>query len=110
MAQLAIKGHPTRGKEVIQLLEMLDGKNTFHRLGTEYGLICYLDDKNSICQMQINDYNPCSNYTIFTLEEFEKKCPYKVGDKVTLDKSPCIITEMYWDCDDVIYYVSGDEF
>lgn len=25
MSQLAIKGHPTRGKEVIQLLEMLGG-------------------------------------------------------------------------------------
>ena len=104
MVQLAIKGHPTRGKEVIQLLEMLGGKNTFHRVGTEYGLIYYLDDKNSICQMQINDYNPCSNYTIFTLEEFEEKFPYKIGDKViTQFNNVYKINEIMWDNKEIVY-------
>ena len=28
MAKLAIKGHPTRGKEVIEILEMFGGKNS----------------------------------------------------------------------------------
>lgn len=32
---LAIKGHPTRGKEVIEILEMLGGKNKFNFKGNE---------------------------------------------------------------------------
>lgn len=32
MANLAIKGHATRGKEVIEILEMLGGENGYHRL------------------------------------------------------------------------------
>lgn len=35
MAKLAIKGHATRGKEVIQLLEMLGGVNYFNLVGIE---------------------------------------------------------------------------
>ena len=46
----------------------------------------------------------------FTLEEFLEKFPYKVGDKVTLDKYPCVIIGMNWDCDDIIYYVKGMDF
>lgn len=33
MARLAIRGHETRGKEVIELLEMLGGKNDNHCCG-----------------------------------------------------------------------------
>jgi putative phosphoesterase len=47
---------------------------------------------------------------VLTLEEFIKKYPYKVGDKVTLDKCPCIITGMSWEYDDIIYYVQGIYF
>ena len=107
MAQLAIKGHATRGKEVIQLLEMLGGVNYYGLEGTTNNCPYYIYN-NKIHQW--NEDANVENVIVFTLEEFEKKFPYKVGDKVTLDKSPCIITEMYWDYDDVIYYVSGDDF
>ena len=37
--KLAIIGHPTRGKEVIELLEMVGGKNCYNLSGlfTDYG-------------------------------------------------------------------------
>lgn len=105
--KLAIQGHETRGKEVIQLLEMLGGVNIHNYVGTtnEY----YAIDNNKICTIYIS-VAKIDNCVTFTLEDFEEKFPYKVGDKVTLDKSPCIITGMSWYCDDVIYYVKGDGF
>lgn len=35
MAKLAIKGHPTRGKEIIEILEMLGGINKYNLQGNE---------------------------------------------------------------------------
>ena len=76
MAQLAIKGHPTRGKEVIQLLEML-GANRIGYKDTFVGFYYYIEC-GAICS---SDEYPTYS-TIFTLEEFLEKYPYKVGDEV----------------------------
>jgi len=96
MAQLAIKGHATRGSEVIALLEMLGGKNIYNLTGSKN--IWYI---LSNCTIEHSTY--LFEEKGFTLEEFLKEFPYKVGDKVTLDKIPCAIKGMYWDCDDVIH-------
>lgn len=80
MAKLAIKGHPTRGRDIIQLLEMLGGRNSNNCTGqyinriyfmNKYGYIESTDD------IKLQLY--CATYN---LEEFEEKFPYKVGDKV----------------------------
>lgn len=76
MANLAIKGHPTRGKEVIQLLEML-GANRLGYKDTFVGFYYYIEC-GAICS---SDEYPTYS-TIFTLEEFLEKYPYKVGDEV----------------------------
>ena len=76
MADLAIKGHPTRGKEVIQLLEML-GANRLGYKDTFVGFYYYIEC-GAICS---SDEYPTYS-TIFTLEEFLEKYPYKVGDEV----------------------------
>lgn len=112
MTKLAIKGHATRGQEVIQLLEMLGGNNNYSRYcgyNPNFNTIYYIDssDRNFI---KTKIPSNISDFSIFTLEDFEKKFPYKVGDKVILDKSPCIITEMSWYCDNVFYYVEGNDF
>ena len=103
MAQLAIQGHVTRGSEVIALLEMLGGKNIYNLTGTKE--IWYILSNGTIKHSAY-----LSDEKGFTLEEFLEKFPYKVGDKVTLDKFPCTIKGMSWDCDDVIYYVQGVDF
>lgn len=102
MAKLAIKGHKTRGKEVIALLEMLGGKNELHLIGCEMS-DCYHIIKGGVIN---NGYVYPEGFTIFTLEEFEKEFPYKVGDEVRLGVPDEVrITNMYWDpCSDQVIY------
>jgi hypothetical protein len=77
--KIAIQGHPTRGKEVIKILKSLGGKN---REGLEgyCKTFYYIDDKNVICDD--HEENFPSNYKLYTLEEFEKEFPFKIGDEV----------------------------
>ena len=82
MANLAIKGHATRGKEVIETLEMLGGKNSYDAKGDCINLLYILCD-DEIQYMHYTDAKT-SVMNIFTLEEFLEKFPYKVGDKVWL--------------------------
>ena len=94
MAKLAIKGHPTRGKEVIEILEMLGGNNEYHINITECSLLYTIREGDNA----IIGVYPNSNISqIFTLEEFLEKYPYKVGDKVS---SKCLknfkIEKMEW--------------
>ena len=78
--KIAIQGHPTRGKEVISVLKSLGGKNTEGLEGT-HETFYYIDDKNEIGDDHRNNFP--STYKLYTLEEFEKEFPFKVGDKVT---------------------------
>jgi hypothetical protein len=87
MAQLAIKGHPTRGKEVIEILEILGGKNYFHMDGFTKEYIYY------ICKEKDNRIYSAiysTNQIVFTIEEFLEKFPYKIGDKVIAYVDGCL--------------------
>lgn len=107
--KLAIQGHPTRGNEVIKLLEMLGGKNTAYH-GTDIKIIYTIDDKGIIRSLFFNDSVLMKmEYKIFTLEEFLKKYPFKVGDKVVYedDNDIVVISEIMWDdtVGDIFYNV-----
>ena len=83
MVKIAIQGHPIRGKEVIQILESLGGKNNSSFKGTE-DLWYYINPKEYIR----NDYQFVlinAGFKTYTLEEFEKEFPFKPGDTV-IDK------------------------
>ena len=114
--KLAIEHHLIRPNEVIELLEMMGGKNTDNADGCSflYYTLCTPKTNNPnndkvICgftnlKMQ-NDF-----FAIFTIEEFWEKYPYKVGDKVMIrgyDYLPSIIS-MKWE-DDTIKYLVSDE-
>ena len=90
--EIAIQGHPTRGKEVIQILKSLGGKLYSNIKGNNPEHILYIDycDRNIIRWSGIK----LPEYKIYTLEEFEKAFPFKIGDKVTIvgTKHPKIIT------------------
>ena len=100
MAQLAIFGHATRGKEVIEILEMLggynyynlSGKNGIDTIGYHIGSII----SNIVPIRWQNKYK----YISFTLETFLKKYPYKVGNKVITYAEGCLaqftIQDMRW--------------
>lgn len=92
MAKLAIKGHETRGTEVIALLEMLGGINVNNLYGDDtYDYYTITDNKEIDAVIFIyNDDETC----IFTLEAFLEKFPYKVGDKV-IDTKTDRVVEIY---------------
>lgn len=113
MADLAIKGHPTRGKEVIEILEMLGGKNVINHGGSGNRIFYYIDTTNIIC----NGYGSGKlvGMDSYTLEEFLEKYPYKVGDTVAcyvgiiLKKETHTIIRMRWDSDKcrILYYLDN---
>lgn len=99
MANLAIKGHATRSKEVIEILEMLSGNNSVYDLdGSDENAYYYIhhgyidaDHKDMIGE-------PHPEFKHYTLEEFLEKYPYKVGDKVKVKETgkDVIIEGMSW--------------
>ena len=110
MAQLAIKGHSTRGNEVIEILEMLGGINNYKINNTEENLLYCLREGDNVI---IATYPNSSITSVFTLEDFLEKFPYKVGDKVhhIIDNENQIITDLIWDGDeDEVLYKTTNNF
>ncbi|MBQ5839909.1 MAG: hypothetical protein IIW42_07825 [Bacteroidaceae bacterium] len=106
MATLAIKGHPTRGKEVIEILEMLGGKNRCSYFGESESYVFYIIDEIIDC----DEIRYLNDYIIYTLEGFLEKFPYKVGDRVRIAEyeSEVRIDNMKWDGNKVQYEVFTD--
>lgn len=99
--ELAIKGHPTRGKEIIELLEKLGGHvDDLLDNGTDgkYAYLIVKDENNVIDAFPIDKKDEFDfDAQIFTLKEFLEKYPFKVGDKV-IDcyGNPVTIKSMSW--------------
>ena len=98
---LGIKGHPTRGWEVIKLLEMMGGEAIAAKGYDEAAI--YVIPVNGIIDVRYTYEKRIDNYAIFTLEEFLEKYPFKVGDKVVYtkfgdncDEYPVTIESMKW--------------
>lgn len=107
MINLAIKGHSTRSEEVVQILEMLGGKNVYKYSGNDtrcaYTINCggIID---WVYSMQVDN--------VLTLEEFEQIYPYKIGDIVCLTEKPNeprIVSKMTFDDDLIVYTLEGIE-
>ena len=113
MAQLAIKGHPGRGKEVIEILEMMEGYNANNCSGKYCDRAYYINENGYIDQDFISHVERNTKFIIFSLEEFLEKFPYKVGDKVhhIIDNENQIITDLIWDGDeDEVLYKTTNNF
>ena len=102
--KLAIKGHPTRGEEVIALLEMMGGINDREYIGTN----TWKDEYYFLDNGYIRAYDWCDGIK-FTLEEFLWKYPFKVGDKAVYidDNDIVVISGIEWDdtVGDIFYNV-----
>lgn len=98
--KLAIWGHATRDKEVIELLEMMGGSNIHNLSGNDiFSYYIIKGFKNEIREELYIFGN--ENIYYFTLEEFLEKYPFKLNDKV-IDKAdgcPGVVCEMKWDVD-----------
>lgn len=78
--KIAIQGHSTRGKEVIQILENLGGKNKYELEGyssTQYYFINSLD--NIIYCHNLKFIN--KSYKTYILNQFKKEFPLKLEIK-----------------------------
>lgn len=114
MSKIAIKGHTTRGSEVIELLKMLGGVNWHGCAGNRLVSAYYISESGSI--LFDDTYNivfedGIKEFITFTLEEFLDKYPYKVDDKIRYNaKNGNIgdIISMVWDesINDIIYTVA----
>ena len=78
--KLAIRGHSTRGNEVIEILEMMGGKNS-RKLDGSANMYSYYIFNNTILSDRLSILED-DDFEIFTLQSFLEKYPYKVGDKV----------------------------
>jgi hypothetical protein len=86
----------------------LGGKNNYYYDGTFRGLIYTIGSTSELDVFNINSPSVKDGYIIFTIDEFLKKFPYKVGDKVmTDDGDKADIVGMVWDNDinDVFYEI-----
>lgn len=106
--RLAIRGHSTRGKEVIELLEMMGGKNS-RKLDGSANMYSYYISGNVILSDRLSILED-DDFEIFTLQSFLEKYPFKINDRVVdkADRCPGIIDKMEWDESkhDMKYYVS----
>jgi hypothetical protein len=103
--KLAIKGHPTRGNEVIELFKMMGGWECGY-CGCGTGFYYYISQFGNIeasCKPSKFD-----TYIVYTLEEFLEKFPYKVGDIVKIGKDEeGVIKQMRWVNNDIVYWVNS---
>lgn len=77
--KIAIQGHKSRGKEVIQILKNLGGINRMNHSGRYTNYFYYISgDDNTIAWTCIRP----QHLGVYTLEEFEKKFPLKIGETV----------------------------
>ena len=99
---LAIKGHSTRGNEVIKLLEMIGGNNIYNFSGDDSYAYYVIEGCQNAIRAGEYIFGDEDKY-FFTLEEFLEKFPFKVGDKVVYtkfgdncDEYPETIESMKW--------------
>ena len=111
MAILAIRGHATRGKEVIEILEMFGGKNK-SQLNGSGPLISYYIDNDEIVYARTFYIEDSIGFLNLSLEEFLEKFPYKVGDKVKIiDYEHSLeVVGLRWNNDAVEYEVYTNDY
>lgn len=83
--KIAIRGHKSRGKEIIQIFKDLGTEGLMDHTGSHIDWVYLRDD--SLCYKKLIVSTNISflkghGYKIYTLEEFEREFPFKFGDKV----------------------------
>ena len=109
MAELAIRGSYIRGKEIINILEMVGGINKNEYYGNGSPSAIYYIDNNGYISFFFDEVLQVEKYCIYTVDSFLKKFPYTVGDKVINKNDACVgvIDKVEWSKDEseIIYSV-----
>ena len=89
-----IKGDLKRRKEVISILKKLGGKNTADFFGDDAASYYYILEDGKIWKESNINAIP-KPHLIFTVEEFNTKYPFNIGDKVLVyDKKEAVIEKL----------------
>jgi hypothetical protein len=91
--KIAIRGHKTRGAEIIKILEQLGGKNIHYAFGSDENNIYFIDENNNI------DYRKhCTQYQIYTLDKYIETLNQteQMNDKTQRQLSVDIETAKQW--------------
>ena len=104
MAKIGFKGHLIRGTEIISLLETLGGNNDFNLTGTSSDKFYYINDFRVI-----SSKIDAAGLTVYNINEFDKKYPYRINDKVFVKggKDICRVHTMKWTGKKIEYYTTG---
>jgi hypothetical protein len=111
MPKLAIIEHNERNKDVISIFQSLGGNSKKTKvtkvIGNKPYWVYYIDDDGNV----VYNYPKYVKKThkLFSLEEFEEKYPYKIGDKVIINNcnTPCSILSMNWNGNEIEYTLSN---
>ena len=100
---IAIKGNAERGNEIIELLEMMGGKNSEHFTGRDSDRYYFIDDNTKcICSENIYEMEECYNgvYMLFSFDAFNDDYPWRIGDIVNVigryDRIGFKVVKMQW--------------
>ena len=115
MANLVFKGHETRGREIHKLLENLGGVDAGYICCSCVTCFYYINREGYI---EGSSFIPLymNNRVIMSLGTFERKYPYKVGDKVNYvkynDVYPSVYTiqRMRWTGETIEYLLDSSGF
>ena len=116
---LTIKGHESRGNEIIELLKMLGGKTRKTTVvdGSDVDYYFTIIDGYIDGIFYLDERLNFDIYTFFILEDFLKENPFKVGDLVdrNIDYVSCIIDDMRWNSEKCcveyhLNYLNGSEY
>lgn len=103
MNKLAIRGDHFKKDDVIKLLEELGGTNSSNLDGSDPSAYYYIGGPGGDI-LSSRGSGRILELECFTLDEFLKKYPFRVGDEVLYDSDVVEISSMRWDFGDILYY------
>ena len=93
---LAIRGHYQRGNEVIKILEMLGGINTYNYEGTKLRYFYFICPYTSAIKAVFEESMLIIQWETHSLKSFKREYPYKTFDKLVINGKDCCIVETFW--------------
>ena len=102
---LAIRGNYQRGNEVIKILEMLGGENTYNYDGQEMRYFYFICPHTNVIRAVFEENMLITDWETHSLKSFNEEYPYKTGDKFVILGRDCSIVETYWNGFTICYKV-----
>ena len=99
MSVLVLKGHATRTEDLLAVLKSLGSLGGLSRVYPQY--YYYVSNGKVMVTLGLIQ----GEWALFTLEKFEEKYPYKVGDKVMYKRELHFVKGMEWNGEEIRYKI-----